>query len=228
MEMQQNQSLSDDAEVAYFSDVCQLLQLARVLFSPLNYSRRVFSIASNDIEPGLIPSGAFDTHVHVFDPKLGLYHPSRAYTPAEAPLFNLLEFLSSLNKAQKPTNIVLVQPSPYKADNRVLLAALDQLRADPVIKARGIAVVDLESISDTELTNLHSAGIRGLRLNLQSDGHVIDIEVVKKNMQKAADLIRDLPGWMLQIFGGAAIWESKCFFLSFFSLFFAMPDAPLG
>ncbi|KAI4599561.1 hypothetical protein KJ359_002008 [Pestalotiopsis sp. 9143b] len=26
-------------------------------------------------------------------------------------------------------------------------------------------------------------------------------------MQKAADLIRDLPGWMLQIFGGAAIWE---------------------
>lgn len=159
-----------------------------------NYSRRVFSMASNDIGPGLLPPGAYDTHIHVFDSRLGPYHPSRAYTPAEAPLSNLLDFLSSLNKAQKPTNIVLVQPSPYKTDNRVLLAALDQLRPDPAIKARGIAVVDLETSSNAELEYLHSTGVRGLRLNLQSDGHAIEIEVVKKNMQKAANLIQHLPG----------------------------------
>lgn len=91
----------------------------------------------------------------------------------------------------------------------MLLAALDQLRPDPAIKARGIAVVDLDTVSDTELKDLHSAGVRGLRLNLQSDGHAIDIEVVKKNMQKAADMIKHLPGWMLQLFGGAAIWDSE-------------------
>ncbi|KAK6202204.1 hypothetical protein LQW54_008916 [Pestalotiopsis sp. IQ-011] len=62
-------------------------------------------------------------------------------------------------------------------------------------------------ISDTELKYLHSARVRGLRLNLQSDGHANDIEVVKNNVQKAAELIQHLPGWMLQVFGGAAIWD---------------------
>ncbi|KAF7527323.1 hypothetical protein G7054_g10523 [Neopestalotiopsis clavispora] len=158
-------------------------------------------------ERSLLPPGAFDTHVHVFDPTLGPYHPLRAYTPANAPLHDLLDFLSSLTNAQKRPNIVLVQPSPYKTDNKVLLAALSQLQSDASVIARGIAVVDLDSITKNELKDMHDAGIRGLRLNLQADGRDVDMELLQRNMQKAADLIKNLPNWKLQIYCRGSMWE---------------------
>lgn len=167
----------------------------------------------SSIERSLLPPGAFDTHVHVFDPTLGSYHPLRAYTPANAPLHDLLGFLSSLTNAQKPINIVLVQPSPYKTDNKVLLAALSQLQADASVIARGIAVVDLDSITKNELKVMHDAGIRGLRLNLQADGRDVDMELLQCNMRKAADLIKDLPNWKLQIYCRGSMWERMCCFL---------------
>ncbi|ETS79651.1 hypothetical protein PFICI_09504 [Pestalotiopsis fici W106-1] len=158
-------------------------------------------------QTSLLPPGAFDTHVHVFDPNLGPYHPSRAYTPADAPLSDLLGFLTSLTTSRKSTNIVLVQPSPYRTDNKVLLAALGQLQLDASVIARGIAVVDLDSVSESALGDMHAAGIRGLRLNLQSDGRDVDMELLYKNMHKAANLIQSLPGWKLQIFCRGSMWE---------------------
>ena len=59
------------------------------------------------------------------------------------------------------TRGVVVQPSFLGTDNRLLLATLAACTDD----LRGVAVVS-ESVSESELRNLHANGVRGIRLNL--------------------------------------------------------------
>ncbi|KAF5582959.1 transcriptional family amidohydrolase family [Fusarium pseudocircinatum] len=154
-----------------------------------------------------VPAGTFDTHVHVFDPTIGQYAKSRAYTPADAPMEDLIRFSSTLNSSSNPLNLVLVQPSPYDTDNRVLLQSLHKLNSNFTILARGIAVVNVLQITQDELTQMHHAGVRGLRINLQSHGKCVALENLKQTLQVAADKIRNLPGWRLQIFAPASTWD---------------------
>lgn len=161
--------------------------------------------------PFAVPDGSFDTHVHVFDPSVGPYAESRAYTPAGAPMEDLIRFSSTLNSSSNPLNLVLVQPSPYDTDNRVLLHSLQKLNSSFAISARGIAVVNVLNITRDELQQMHQAGVRGLRINLQSDGKGINLEKLKETLVVAAEKIQDLAGWRLQIFAPAATWDGKDF-----------------
>lgn len=156
-----------------------------------------------------VPAGSFDTHVHVFDPSIGPYAESRAYTPAHAPMEDLIRFSSTLNRSSSPLNLVLVQPSPYDTDNRVLLQSLRKLNNNYNIDARGIAVVNVLDITRDELAKMHQAGVRGLRINLQFHGEGIDLDKVKQTLQVAAEKIQDLEGWKLQIFATAAAWDGE-------------------
>jgi 2-pyrone-4,6-dicarboxylate lactonase len=56
---------------------------------------------------------------------------------------------------------VLVQPSVYGTDNRVMLAAIRELGKN----ARGVAVVE-NDIGQAEIERLHEAGVRGVRVNV--------------------------------------------------------------
>ena len=105
-----------------------------------------------------LPPGACDTHVHVFRPDIYPYAASRAYTPARITAGDLAGFLD----AHGLTRVVIVQPSVYGTDNRAVLDAL----ADLGSRARGIAVIDLETATDAELQDLEKAGVRGIRLNV--------------------------------------------------------------
>lgn len=164
-----------------------------------------------------LPPGAYDTHVHVFDRQLGPYDPHRAYTPDEAPLADLLVFSAGLssNATQPAHNLVLVQPSPYGTDNRVLLAALSRLReaeknhASTGVVARAIVVLDLARTSDAELHRLHDLGVRGLRLNLQAAGRAVDHDALAGTLREAADRIRHLPGWKVQVYCPAPVWDGE-------------------
>jgi predicted TIM-barrel fold metal-dependent hydrolase len=153
----------------------------------------------------LLPAGTWDTHVHVFDPLLGPYSPTRAYTPPNAPLSTLLAFSSSLTTSARPANLVIVQPSPYGTDNAVLLSILQQCQQLNLI-ARGIAVVNVETVSEVELREMHRLGVRGLRLNIQANGHIVDTATFDSLVRQAADRIKHLPGWKLQIFAPANVW----------------------
>ncbi|KAF6817460.1 transcriptional family amidohydrolase family protein [Colletotrichum sojae] len=139
----------------------------------------------------------WDTHVHVFDSAVGPFAPSRSYTPAQATLEQLLQFSSGLTK-DRPTNIVLVQPSPYRTDNTVLLHSLRRLRDGGFRHARGIAVVDVDAVSDKELWEMHGLGVRGLRINMQADGADTDVEALREVVVRTAERIRGLPGWKIQ------------------------------
>ncbi|KAK1142932.1 hypothetical protein N8T08_007173 [Aspergillus melleus] len=110
--------------------------------------------------PFLLPPGAFDTHAHVFDPLIGPYATGRAYTPEDASLQKLLAFNKTLSAEQKPTKLVLVQPSPYKTDCTVLMKCLEELRRRD-ITAYGIVVIDLKRVTDHELGEMHRLGARG-------------------------------------------------------------------
>lgn len=135
------------------------------------------------------PSGSCDCHVHVFEPEVFPLESQRAYTPARAGVDDLLAMHQTLGMSR----VVLVQPSVYGNDNACLLNAIAQLGMD---RARGIAVVDLEAISEAELQQLHEGGVRGVRLNLHVSGS--GLQEVKQQIELARR-IADLPGWHLQV-----------------------------
>jgi predicted TIM-barrel fold metal-dependent hydrolase len=107
-----------------------------------------------------------------------------------------------------PPNVVIVQPSAYGTDNSVLLNSLRSLK-DAGHSPRGIAVVNLENVTDLELQEMHELGIRGLRLNMQFDGKAVDIPAFKRNLVLAAERVARLPGWFVQIFISGQLWDGK-------------------
>jgi predicted TIM-barrel fold metal-dependent hydrolase len=110
-----------------------------------------------------VPRGACDCHVHVFDPAHFPYAPDRTYTPGVATVEDLNRFRQSLGLSR----MVLVQPSVYGTDNQCLLNALSVLGPEV---ARGVAVIDPETVSDVTLQDLYDAGVRAVRVNLESKG----------------------------------------------------------
>ncbi len=103
------------------------------------------------------PTGAVDAHCHVFGP--GEQFPfatERKYTPCDASkdqLWGLRNFLGF-------TRNVIVQATCHGADNRALVDALQHSGG----MARGVATVK-RTITDVELQELHTAGVRGVRFN---------------------------------------------------------------
>jgi predicted TIM-barrel fold metal-dependent hydrolase len=103
-----------------------------------------------------IPAGSCDTHFHVFEP--GYPHVSDPlYTFPDATLAQYLRLIDWLGIDRA----VLVQPTYYGTDNRLLL---DVLAAQG---ERVRAVVQIEDdVSDAELDAWHQFGVRGIRLDL--------------------------------------------------------------
>ena len=111
-----------------------------------------------------VPPFVCDTQAHVFGPADRYpYTANRSYTPPDAPLAAYRHVLATLGLARG----VLVQPSVYGTDNRLLSDSLAMGGQD----LRGVAVVDAE-IGDDALEDLHRLGVRGLRLNLLFKGGV--------------------------------------------------------
>lgn len=99
---------------------------------------------------------AVDCHFHVIAPAgEAPMLPGRSYTPPPASL-------DAWRATMRPLGVtrgVVVQPSVYGTDNRVLLAALEQARGALV----GVAAVDA-GVTDAELDRLAKAGVRGVRM----------------------------------------------------------------
>lgn len=169
----------------------------------------IFVTMNTSFSRSRLPSGAWDTHVHVFDSTIGPFSPDSAYTPAQAPLDRLLEFGRSISEHDSPVNLLLVQPSPYGTDNSVLLSVLKTLQGSDNVMARGIAVVDVATVTDEELWELHNAGVRGIRLNKMASGRDMNVDSVTDDIRLAADRIKDLPGWKLQLYVAGRLWDGE-------------------
>jgi 2-pyrone-4,6-dicarboxylate lactonase len=138
------------------------------------------------------PAGAVDAHCHVFGPgSVFPYAPERKYTPADAgkeQLFALRDFLGFERN-------VVVQATCHGADNSALVDAL--LASGD--RARGVATVR-PGITRSQLEELHSAGVRGIRFNFvkrlvdpKPDDYYLGL----------ADLVAEL-GWHIVVYFEAA------------------------
>ena len=90
-----------------------------------------------------------------------------------------------------------------------MLATLRSLGPSTGQCHRGIAVFDVDNVTDIQLQEMHDLGVRGLRLNLQADGNEVNIAALTAQLAKAADRIAHLPGWMLQVFIPGYVWTGK-------------------
>jgi predicted TIM-barrel fold metal-dependent hydrolase len=139
-----------------------------------------------------VPRGACDCHVHVFgDPARFPFAEKRVYTPPQASVEQLLELQRDLHLDR----VVVVQPSVYGADNACTIDAVRQMGA----RARGVAVID-KATSRKALEEMAAAGIRGVRLNLETNtvGR-FDPADAKAVLDATAEQIRGL-GWHVQIY----------------------------
>jgi predicted TIM-barrel fold metal-dependent hydrolase len=147
--------------------------------------------------PGFaVPKGACDCHVHIFGPdeKKFPFSPKRLYTPGPASIDDLL----ALHRMLRIDLAVIVHPSPYGADNACTVDAVRKLGA----RARGVAVID-DTITDAMLDDMHDAGIRGVRVNLETYGES-DPAVAGRLLQQAAERVIRL-GWHVQTYTNLAM-----------------------
>jgi predicted TIM-barrel fold metal-dependent hydrolase len=137
-----------------------------------------------------VPKGACDCHVHIFGPDDKFpFSPDRKYTPPNA----LIADLSALHKALHIDRVVVVHPSPYGADNACTVDAVRRMGE----RARGVAVIN-DKTSDAELDAMHEAGIRGVRVNLESAGEN-DPGKAGQQLQSASARVARL-GWHVQTY----------------------------
>ncbi len=106
------------------------------------------------------PAGAVDCHHHIYD---GRFQPAAGMAPfpGDATVADYRTLQARIGTVRN----VVIQPSTYGTDNRLLLEALGQFGA----AARGVAVVDT-GVTDAELRRLYDAGVRGIRFNLVQAG----------------------------------------------------------
>ncbi|MEJ8851320.1 amidohydrolase family protein [Variovorax rhizosphaerae] len=135
----------------------------------------------------VLPAGACDSHMHIFDPR---FAPSPHWK--RQPPHAGVDAYRALQQRIGTSRTVVVNPSTYGTDNACLLDALAQLGDD----ARGIAVVAAD-VEDAELDRLDAQRVRGLRVNFvtpQSWG-VTTAEMLTTLARKA-----DRLGWHIQVF----------------------------
>ncbi len=143
-----------------------------------------------------IPEGACDCHVHTFDPQHFPYSPSRPYTPEPVSV----DELQSLHKALHMSRVIVVQTTVYGTDNSGALDAMKKLGS----RARGVAVID-EKTPESALDEMERAGMRGIRLNLETAGET-DPAAGRKRFQAAVERIKNRK-WHIQIYARLSVIE---------------------
>lgn len=130
------------------------------------------------------PPGACDCHIHLYDARCPPAPGARLLPPDAG-----IDELRALQRRIGTSRVVVVTPSTYGTDNRVMLGALLQLGND----ARGVAVADA-GIGENELDRLHSAGVRGLRFQAFRGSPAFTLDTLAPLAARIAER-----GWHLQL-----------------------------
>ncbi len=136
----------------------------------------------------VMPPDATDCHHHIYDHRYpwGL---EATLKPGDA----TVDDYRQLQKRIGTTRNVIIQPSSYGVDNRLLLESIARFEG----RARGIAVVNT-SVSDAQLAELNRGGVRGIRFNFAPPG-TTTLDMVKPLAARVAPM-----GWHVQVNAPAA------------------------
>ncbi len=119
----------------------------------------------NPHKPGIVlPKGAIDTHVHVFEDRYPL-SPGRGYNPPESTLDDLKHLHATLGVDR----VVFTQPSIYGTDNSAILDGMNALNAETPNRARAVVAITMDT-TDEQLAEWDKIGVRGVRLNTDNKG----------------------------------------------------------
>jgi D-galactarolactone isomerase len=141
------------------------------------------------------PANATDCHHHIYDARFPLA-PNATLKPGDAFVADYRALQVRIGTSRN----VIVQPSTYGIDNRLLV---ESIAAFGQKNARGVAVVNT-SVTDAELKQLHEAGVRGIRFNLAPPG-TTTLDMVRPLAQRIAPM-----GWHVQVNApAAALLEAK-------------------
>ncbi|MEM5428769.1 amidohydrolase family protein [Cupriavidus oxalaticus] len=136
-----------------------------------------------------LPENACDSHLHILGPVGRFpYASERVYTPPDC----LMPDYERVRRYLGVTRCVLVQPSVYGSDNRVLLDALKGLGRE----ARGVVVLRGDEPRDI-LHLMHGFGVRGVRVNVV-DVQSARAELPREQLLRLADLVGPL-GWHIEL-----------------------------
>ena len=151
----------------------------------------------------LVPEGAWETHIHAFDPEKFPYAVPRSYTPKPAAIQDYPFALTGCK------NIVIVHASIQGTSPAPLVDTLSKQKSLPGARLRGLATIDVNSITDAELDELHAAGVRGARLHEMAWGHGRQSggDVIGKKVLALASRLARL-GWAIGIFCDIRAWAS--------------------
>jgi len=149
-----------------------------------------------------VPAGACDAHFHVFEP--GFPHvPDPLYTFPDATLEQYLQLAGVLGIER----MVLVQPTFYGTDNRLLAEVLRRLGP----RARGVVRIE-EETADAELDRYHDLGVRAIRLDLFARRSWPTADIIGYIRRMAA---RAAPrGWHIQFYTPGTIVRDLLPFLA--------------
>ena len=136
-----------------------------------------------------VPANATDCHHHIYDARFPPT-PTATLRPADA----LIADYRDLQRRIGTSRNVIVQPSTYGVDNRLLV---ESIAAFGLKTTRGVAVVNT-GVTDAELKALHDAGVRGIRFNLAPPG-TTTLDMVRPLAARIAPL-----GWHVQVNAPAA------------------------
>ena len=146
----------------------------------------------------VVPGGAIDTHVHVFEPGYPL-SPGRGYNPPDSTLSDLEHLHATLGIER----VVFTQPSVYGTDNSAILNAMAKLNAATPNRARCVVALSMDT-TDRELAALDASRVRGVRLNTDNKG---GMPIAIAEIPKLAARISPF-GWHLEfLFPGREIIE---------------------
>ena len=145
-------------------------------------ARFPFSAGDDQACPAL-PASACDCHIHLYDQRVPVV-PGARLQPPDASLADYRAIQARMGTQRA----VVVTPSTYGTDNRLMLAALDALGPH----GRGVAVIDGRE-PEADLQDMHARGVRGARINL-SQGVTHEASAIAHLADRIAPL-----GWHLQV-----------------------------
>lgn len=133
------------------------------------------------------PLGSWDSQIHVFgSPEYYPLADGRVYDP---PRDATIEAALRMHRTLGIERGVIVQPTAYGTDHRLLLDALAQAPG-----YRATAIVD-DRVSDAELARLHAAGVRGARFNFKAEmGAIPERASLLRSLRRISEL-----GWHAKI-----------------------------
>lgn len=157
---------------------------AVLLTSPMRAQAQTVPFSAGTQAPQLkVPPLACDCHMHIYDSRF----PAAANATIKPPDATVADY-RKLQARLGTTRNVVVTPSTYGTDNRVTLAAIEQLGPT----ARGVGVVGPD-VTMAELKKLHEGGVRGIRFNL-AVGAFLKPEMIAPLSRKVAEL-----NWHVQV-----------------------------